>query len=359
MVLCFGTFATVLCLYRNQQSHISQATLVAKLARCVDRKSNYMESSYRYNEEDDWNVTGDGPAISKLLHCTKNFVFSDVYPTKPALENVIKDFDKNISPFIKENKKAAIILTLLEIIRSEIVQKEAVVPTGNDDNFENYLTKTKSVLLHQTSFSFSDFLGRILYYTTFGEIDNIRGKKFVHLITEDFVNKIAGQYAGEYKWIQSSQTLSMTFVDLYSRFVQALRYYHIITFIEKTDPTVQLKFDSVEKCEEFIQEFNNLESPSQTELGAPGFTMCKIQEFVRVLDNYTIYLGLNMRPVYENAAYYVPFYRDENTVWEMWFGKKVQSYRKRLCSLYREIYNHMPFSPISLISSSPQNGHQV
>lgn len=104
MVLCFGTFATVLCLYRNQQSHISQATLVAKLARCVDRKSSYIVWDNRDKEEDDWDVNGDGPAISKLLHCTKNFVFSDVYPTNPALENVIKDFDKNISPFIYKRK---------------------------------------------------------------------------------------------------------------------------------------------------------------------------------------------------------------------------------------------------------------
>lgn len=340
MRLCFGTFAAVLnCCCQD----IQQAAFVARIAKCIDPQSSYIAIESRFVQEDDWEIAGDGPAISKLLHCTRSFVLGNSGVTsRPAIKDVVKKFEAHVAPFIIEDKKPAVIFTLLDII-----QRDKKLDFEMKDCFGEYFGTDKQQLLQKREFIFSDFLGRVLLYTVYGGTDNTVGKEYVHLITKSYINKIADLYTCEYGWNQSAQTLTLTFVEIYLRLNQAIQRYQIDKFVEETDPTDIMEIAWIERCEGFLEDIkSNIWTPyAPAGSDAPGVTIRKVQEFAQILDAYTTYLGLNMRPIAERPDLFVPLYRDENAKWAVAFGAKVLDYRKQLISIYQEIYTRMPFAP--------------
>lgn len=56
-----------------------------------------------------------------------------------------------------------------------------------------------------------------------------------------------------------------------------------------------------------------------------GRMLKMIQQFVQTLDDYTGYLGCNMRPIVEKPDIFVPLYRDENVKWAVEHKKKYRS----------------------------------
>ena len=337
MRLCFGIFANVLNYCRL--NNIRQDALVARIVKCVDQHSSYIVGSDKFYNENVLEISGDGPAVSKLLHCTRNFVFVDRNAAvKPAIENVINNFDTNVSPFIIENMKGSVILALLDIIR-----QDETIDFTNRDSFKEYLGLDKQHLLQQEEFNFSDFLGRILVYTTYGNIENTLGKEYVHLLTKDYINKVTALYIYDYIWNRSTQTLVSTFVGNYLRFNKVIQRYLINKFVEEIDPTVKMDYIWVERCENFLKD---IESEIYIPFAANGSTTLamtiihKVQEFAQALDDYATYLGQNMRPIEERPDIFIPFYRDENMGWYRSFITKVRDYRQRLISIYQEIYSY-------------------
>lgn len=177
MRLCFGIFAKVLNFCRK---NTRQDVFIAKIVKCIEPGSSYISSDYRYSDK--WDIEGDKVACNKLIHCVRPFVsisneFSQVSESK--LDKVRKKFEINVAPLIKEEKRAAAILALLDII-----QRDKVIDNENAENFKKYLGVDKQQLLQQGKFIFSDFIIRILLYTVYGNVDNCVGKEYKGLITK-------------------------------------------------------------------------------------------------------------------------------------------------------------------------------
>lgn len=69
-----------------------------------------------------------------------------------------------------------------------------------------------------------------------------------------------------------------------------------------------------------------------------GRMLKMIQQFVQTLDDYTGYLGCNMRPIVEKPDIFVPLYRDENVKWAVEHKKNTEAYRQKFGFIYQEIY---------------------
>lgn len=342
MRLCFGTLATVLNCCR--QNTLQQASLIARIVKCIDRHSSYIANEDRFKLENEWEIAGDGPAVSKLLHCTRPFVLeSGSIANKPITQNVIQNFEENVAPFIAENKKAAAIIALLHIIR-----QDNTIDSSNKGIFEEFLRMGKQELLQQSNFVFSDLVGRILVYTVYGNIDNRVGEDCVHLITADYIDKITEPYANEYEWNPSTQTLALPFVEIFLLFDRAIQTHQIDEFLKNIDPTGIMESDWIDRFEDFLSDTEaGIWVPfAPTGLEQPGTTICMVQEFAQTLDDYTNYLGKNMRPIAEEPNLFVPLYREENAKWALAFEKTVGDYHQQLQSIYEKICTHILFAQI-------------
>jgi len=340
MYLCFGTFAAVLnCCKQN----IKQYALFAIIAKCLDKNSNYIKSDDRYKES--WEIEGDGPAISKLLNCTKNYVLENKLSLE--LSKVVKDFEINVAPYIEEDKKPAVILSLLNII-----QLDKSLDFKNKEAFRKNLGVYKQDILNQSKFEFCDFLVRILLYTTCGNVDNKMGKDYVESITKCYVDKFIDDYAFEYEWNSTAQTLTLLPISsIFSDFSSKISLFKIDEFIESVDPTNVMDYEWVDKCDGFIKYIKSTKwiPFEQTPQNMSGMTIQKVQLFAQVLNEYVNYLGVNMRPIEEQPDLFipiplVPLYRDEDAKWACAFWEKVQDYRKQLASIYQEILFHIHFA---------------
>lgn len=343
MRLCFGTFTTVLNLCRQ---NILQATLIARIVACVDPSNSSIIKNYLEIREQveicgtiAGKIDGNEQAISKLLACKTNFVFADREDAKiPTQNTIIKRFETLVTPFIDEDKKAKIILTLLNIIK-----KDNFLDFEKKETFKKYLGMGKQDLLHQSEFIFSDFMGRILLYTACGNINNKVGNEYVKDITNDYIDNIAKPYVYEYHWNTLSQTLTLSFMKIFNIFQQALQDYQLHFFIEEVDPTNYMNINNLEKCDEFL-EFTKMNIWLPFGQESICWMLKKIQDFAQTLQDYTIYLGNNTRPIAEKPSVFVPLFRDENPKWALSFKNKTMNYRQQIISIYQEIYKHMLFA---------------
>lgn len=100
--LCFGTFITLLDLYKY---NITQERFIAEVVKIVDPISRY---------------TRDRTASNKLKKCQINFrLDSGYFNDVPSIDSVKECMKNNIIPFIDESKIATLILSLLYIIQNE------------------------------------------------------------------------------------------------------------------------------------------------------------------------------------------------------------------------------------------------
>lgn len=337
MHLCFGSIAFLLENFRNVGT---QAILVARMALCLDERSNYVEYDQRH-EKDKGTIEGDKVAASKLVHLKKNFVFSEPELSSYVdLESVTKRFKEDVEPLIDVDKKALILLTLLHIIRNDdSIEKE------KNQTFKKFFGLYRLELLQQTEFMFSDFLSRALMYTTCGKVNNIFSHDFTADLKEAYIPRIPDIYQNEYEWDAETETLSLCLTkafNTFNDFEQSLRKYDILSFIEKVDPSVQMNIKYSEQCDEFIKELR------KTRDNTFCFTDHTVQDFVDVLDEYTTYLPINMIPLDWNMDIVVPRFRDENPKWAQDFLKTTLKYRQQLIDIYQEIYRHLHFMPHTL-----------
>lgn len=338
MRLCFGTFVTVL---NHCRQNVLQAEFIARIARIVDPYNSCIVNKFEQAK-----IVADGPATTNLIKCKKPFAFSDREDaSEPKLDVVIKSFKTEVAPFIDEDKKAKVILVLLDII-----QKDKCIDFDKKENFKKYFGVYKQHLLQQSEFVFSDFLGRILLYSTRGNVDNTVGQSCVNSITSDYIDAIAEPYAYEYQWDTTLQTLALSFVTIFNIFNQAILDYQIDTFVECIDPTNMMESEWLEKCENFLKHTeSNIWIPfGPSTVEKKGLVLQKVQQFAQTLVEYTGYLPLNMRPLDVNSVdRFVPLFRDENVKWALGFEKDTRNYRQQLISIYQEICHHMIFYPES------------
>lgn len=334
MRLCFGTFAMVLnCCSQN----IQQAALIARLVRIVDPESRYLgENRYKKDEE----IVGDGPAISKLLHCKIDFAFSDIKNISIMQDKVAEQIKSEVAPFIID-KKAKVILALLDIIR-----QDECIDSEKEESFIKFFGLNRVCLLRQSKVIFSDFLAKVFLYTIRGDIDNRVGSACVKTITSDYIDDLSRPYIYDIQWNEALQELTLSFLDIFKIFNQAVHDYQIDGFIEKVDPTSIMNYEWIEVCDRFLKfTEEHIWIPFTQDLEKMNCKMLKmVQEFAQTLDEYTKYLGINMRPIEEKPDIFVPLYRDENVKWALEFEKHTRSYRQRIISIYQEIYRYTGIS---------------
>lgn len=331
MRLCFGSFATVLACCR-QNIHIHQQSFISKLVKTVDPESTYPD---------------DKSAVSKLLNCQKNFSFADKEDAKrPALDSVIKKLEAEVTPFIEEDKKAKVILTLLGII-----QNDSYIDTEKQQTFKIYFGIDKQELFHQSELILSDFLGRVLLYTVCGNIDNTENqinKNSIKEIVSDYISNIAKPYMNDYQWNTDTQTLTLSFVKMFNIFNTAMLNYQIKELIIKnpiasacSDYSWMHKINSpwVDKCDSF-NEFvdHNIIVPFEQSTDRTGIMLKKIKQFTSVLTEYSSFLRSTMPPPIlgdRNSSLW-----EEYQKWSFYYTEQTQNYVQQLRFIYQEICNY-------------------
>lgn len=342
MRLCFGTFAKVLnCCRQN----IVQSQLIARIVMCIDPHNfsiikncenvkNQLDNSGIITEIFDCNES----AISRLLSCRQDFVFIDRGNASIPTQNVvINRFEMLVSPFIDSDKKAKVILALLDIIH-----KDESIALETKENFKKYLGTDKKHLFQQTEFIFSGFLGKVLLYTVCGKVNNRVGAECVKTITPNYIDNVTEPYMYDCYWDAFTQTLTLSFVEMYNILNHTIQSYQVDTFIKKIDPTVKLDIRWVENCEGFLGSIKDkICNPfGQDSVNANGKTLQMILQFAQTLDEYIQYLGYHMRPIVEDIETMVPISRDENMECYLEFIEKTKHYRQKICSIYQEISHH-------------------
>ena len=330
MRLCFGTFAKVLNCCR-QQIHITQTAFISRIAKIVDPKSIYQDYD---------------AAISKLLHCERNFSFSDKEnPQRPILDTIIREFETEITPFIDEDKKAKVILTLLGII-----QKDSYIDTEKKATFQVYLGLDKQQLLQQSEYNISDFLSRLLLYTIYGNIDNCAGKNCINLITPDYIDSIAKPYITDYQWDISTQTLVLSFIKIFNIFNMAMLNNQIDDFIKQPVTYASMDFSWMQKrsskwldkCDIFLNCVeNNIFASFEQSTNRADIMLEKIRRFTQILAEYSSFLKKAIPPInILNRNPLDPPNWEEYGKWTLYFEEQTQTYLQQLQSIHREIRNY-------------------
>lgn len=186
MRLCFGTFAQVLRLCMLET--VTDKQLVGTMTRTIDPNCKYIEK-------------GSDTAVSRLLSCEGNFPpveisggsgaykkVGDKLSTVATLalgvktEDIIKDFNDSVLKLIDEDKKAIVILALLDIVK-----KDLTIDEENKLKFEKYIGTSKEALLSQDEFVLSSFLAGMFLYTVVA-VKNTVGKASVKSLDSEYLD---------------------------------------------------------------------------------------------------------------------------------------------------------------------------
>lgn len=328
MKLCFGVFATIL---RHCLKKLNQEKLVARLAKCVDTYSGYIDESVRCLS--DATIEGDKSAISKLVNCKKNFVFSESEVNQVLdFDMVIKNLNTHIIPFIEDKGKIKFILAIIRVI-----QLDGSIDLEEREVFKKAFGVSKEQFLEQGEYDFSDILGKTLLYTVDSDIENIKGAGCIKVITKDFVEKELDFSIYDYEWDSDKSSLKLFRYIVFNLFNEILLKYNINDFIETADPTNCIDLSKwIENGDEFIEETKN---QIWNKYNQNSTIVKEAQTFAQVLNDYLNYLALNMRPANERTSISVPLYRDEDVKWGMNFEKTVMDFRLEMISVYKNIVN--------------------
>ena len=279
----------------------------------------------------------------------KNFSFFDKEEAEyPILETVIRELETEVTPFIEEDKKAKVILTLLGII-----QKDANIDTDKQQVFKMYFGVDKQELLQQSEFILSDFLGRVLLYTVCGNIDNTKNvisKGSIKDIISDYISNIAKPYMHDYQWDMSTQTLTLSFLKMFNTFNKAMSNYQIKYFIKapvtSANPdyswlrkTISPWIDKCDSFNEFVE--NNIIVPYEQSTHKTGIMLNEIQHFTSELTNYSSFLKATIPPiVLGNRNPLKSSHWEEYSKWALYYTDQTQNYVQQLQSIYKEICNY-------------------
>lgn len=180
--LCFGSYATVLtlCKAQNTSQKVLCGTILLTVAPTYD-------------------IRTDDTAVSNLVRCERNLSpnVTDVAPTVNA-RDVANQFAQTVLPLLDPNKRALIILTLKDIIESDMT----IEP---DTPVEKVNGMTKATIMNRDSFVLADFLAGIFLYTI--SVKNRDGAVSIREITEEYIQGF------------SSRKHEVGFVTKYANFI--------------------------------------------------------------------------------------------------------------------------------------------
>lgn len=202
MILCFGTFATILNLCRQD---LTQLRFLVSLVWALDRKNSALGSDLEDIVDDPDGMEGNKPVVSRLLSCERPLKLRD--EQLPSLSVARERFKAKVLPHINEDKIAGAVLSVLYII-----QFDDTIDEEHRETFKKHLGVNKEELLRQTTFNVPDFFTRILLYTTC--VDNKKGKPYVKDITDKFIEDAKAATLAKIEWDSETQTIVIAIPSL-------------------------------------------------------------------------------------------------------------------------------------------------
>lgn len=174
MILCFGTFASILNCCKQG---LSQERFIPRVVWVVDRKNRCIMSNLDValdaDELDTMVAEGNGPLVRKLLVCDQKLKLRS---KRHSIENASKSFKSEVMPYLDEDKIAKAVLAILYII-----SMDGTIATERKETFIKYIGMDRDELLKQEMFDVPDFFARVLLYTTC--VDNKEGSSSIEEIT--------------------------------------------------------------------------------------------------------------------------------------------------------------------------------
>lgn len=201
MILCFGTFASVL---NRCKQGLSQDKFIPRIVWVVDSKNRCLGDGLDYEISGDdletMEMLGNPSVVSKLLSCKQSLNLRTT--SRPSLEIVAERFNAKVVPYIDEDKVAKAVLALLRII-----SKDDTIRTLRRESFRKYLGMYREELLQQTALNVPDFFARLLLYTT--NVDNRKGYPDAKEIADDFIEKAAKDSWADVSWDATVQAVKI------------------------------------------------------------------------------------------------------------------------------------------------------
>lgn len=197
MVLCFGTFASILnCCKQN----LPQDKFVPRIAWVVDRRNSSLGSEIDFDVEDPADIDGNKTVVTRLLSCQRSLKLRD--KRLPSHRTAKERFASQVMPSMNESMIAKALLAVLYVIQSDSTIENEYAAT-----FKENLGVYKDKLLTLTKFNAPDFFARVLRYTTY--IDNKAGRPYAGEINETFIERVADECWSELKWHADTQTVEI------------------------------------------------------------------------------------------------------------------------------------------------------
>lgn len=160
MILCFGTLASVLKIYKTTGR---EDMLIGRLIKCITPESPYirydsLKDKEKLVSEKSWDTFEAIPtSINKIIRCAKNYVkHMDDLP----FEEIVNNIRKHFVPYIYSDGISRIIFALLEIIR-----QDETLSANRKELFNECFGMPKYELFIKEFIDFPDFIARCLIYT--------------------------------------------------------------------------------------------------------------------------------------------------------------------------------------------------
>lgn len=186
MLLCFGTYASVLRLCA--QETVKNKVLVSTLVRTIDKNEQY-------------GASGNDTQVSRLINCKGDFPSVQVESGSGAVRTnggsmteivalarevttgqLLEEFQNTVIPLLDEDKKDEAVLALLDII-----SKDKSITGAHQKAFEKYLGMSANRLVELAEINLTSFLaGLFLYSVVVGSNNSNAARETLTAIRGEF-----------------------------------------------------------------------------------------------------------------------------------------------------------------------------
>ncbi len=162
--LCFGSFARILILCKNQTT--TQKSLVGTILLSI---------------VPGYDIRSDDTAVSDLVRCESN-LSPTVTDAAQGIDIILTSerIESTVMPLIDENKKGILVLAMKALIEND----KEIEPNTNVERINGL---SKETILAKDSFVYVDFITGILLYTL--TVKNHVGKENVEHLNEEYIEK--------------------------------------------------------------------------------------------------------------------------------------------------------------------------
>lgn len=338
--LCFGGFAHLVDICRNEANVKSQSDVIARMVSVID-PNNRCISSDSIGEKEISNITGEKTVVNHLIKCTQKFKLVtnfDILLKDKAL--ILEKFKEFVNNYLDADKIPMLIYTLIYIMANDIQMS-----TQNKELFKEIFGCYIEKYFPQKEISVYDFLLNLLLYTVSPRLDSLNFSASISCIDINTMRKFYNSYSSDLSYDSSSQIITLSFIDDYEFLIGMLEKHKISSFLKEIDPSFRSGFEKVwiERLSLFydssIEYLNNKSKSKFRNL---------FYDFINHVNNYCNYLCFEMvcNPNTSRLHY--------EKIYEAAFGVKCLTWRNECKSLFDSI-NDFVKSAYGIATVNPSN----